>query len=84
MNTRKLILLLFIFFTSTIAFADDTNKTAYRNRGVVIGKLIAEDKTPLSYVSVLLKGTRYGCVTDEDGMFRLEVPVDSYTRLYRQ
>lgn len=79
MNTRKLILLLFIFFTSTIAFADDTNKTAYRNRGVVIGKLIAEDKTPLSYASVLLKGTRYGCVTDEDGMFRLEVPVDSYT-----
>lgn len=81
MNTRQLILLLFIFFTATIGFADNNNKSVHRNRGVVTGKLLAEDNTPLSYASVFLKDTRYGCITDEDGVFRLEVPVDNYTMI---
>ena len=77
MNIKYLLLLLLFVPLATIA--DNTDVTKFKNRGVIIGKLIAEDNTPLSYGTVLLKGTQYGCITDEDGMFRLEVPVDNYT-----
>ena len=79
MNIKYLLLLL--LFAPLSTFADNTDVTKFKNRGVIIGKLIAEDNAPLSYATVLLKGTQYGCITDEDGMFRLEVPVDNYTMI---
>ena len=41
---------------------------------VVEGKLTAEAKEPVDYATVYLKGTQYGCISDEKGIFRLEVP----------
>lgn len=77
MNIKYLLLLL--LFVPLATLAENTDVTKFKNRGVITGKLIAEDNTPLSYASVILKGTQYGCITDEDGVFRLEIPVNSYT-----
>lgn len=46
---------------------------------VVEGKLTAEAKEPVDYATVYLKGTQYGCISDEKGIFRLEVPAGEYT-----
>lgn len=46
---------------------------------VVEGKLISDEKKPVDYATVYLKGTQYGCMSDEKGTFRLEAPVGEYT-----
>lgn len=42
-------------------------------RGIVVTGRITDDKGPLEGVSVVLKGTNKGTLTDKDGNFRLEV-----------
>ena len=46
---------------------------------VVEGKLISDEKQPLDYATIYLKGTQYGCMSDEQGAFRLEAPEGEYT-----
>ena len=46
---------------------------------VVEGKLISDEKEPVDYATVYLKGTQYGCMSDEKGTFRFEAPVGKYT-----
>ena len=54
-------------------------ETLQRQYAVVEGKLVSEEKQPLDYATVYLKGTQYGCVSDEQGAFRLEAPEGEYT-----
>ena len=53
--------------------------TAQHQYAVVEGKLISNENQPLDYATVYLRGTQYGCVSDEQGSFRLEVPEGEYT-----
>jgi TonB family protein len=49
----------------------------------VSGKVIsAEDGTPLPGVNVIVKGTSFGTVTDQDGNYQLQVPESNATLLY--
>ena len=43
---------------------------------VVTGKVTDEQQTPLPGVSVQVKGTTIGTLTDAEGQFRLQIPVD--------
>jgi len=44
---------------------------------VVTGKVTDEEQNPLAGVSVQVKGTTIGVLTDKDGQFRLQIPVDA-------
>jgi CarboxypepD_reg-like domain/Secretion system C-terminal sorting domain len=46
-----------------------------KNNHPIIKGLVTDDyKNPMQYVSVMIKGTKYGTLTDSTGMFRLAVP----------
>lgn len=49
------------------------------NEGVVMGTLISDDNTPVEFATVYLKGSQYGCMTDEAGRFQLSAPPGQYT-----
>jgi iron complex outermembrane receptor protein len=65
----------------------DTNPTdsLYQSRndeqtGVVRGRITTADGSVAANVTVVLKGTRFGSVTDEDGLYQIRrVPVGDYT-----
>lgn len=63
--------------SSTIATETDTNQLVTYT---VSGKVIDENQLPLQAVSVLLKGTNRGVVTDQKGVFRLPLPVSDSLR----
>lgn len=50
-----------------------------QHQGVLTGKVLLEDKSAADFATVYLKGTSYGCMTDERGGFRLEAPAGTYT-----
>ena len=43
------------------------------------GKVVSTDKTIIDYATVYLKGTQYGCTTDERGIYHLPAPAGKYT-----
>lgn len=45
----------------------------------VTGKLLSEGGVPVDFATVYLKGTQYGCMSDEKGHFHLAAPVGEYT-----
>ena len=46
----------------------------------ISGKIIsAEDRSAIDFADIYLKETTYGCITDENGTFRLEAPRGRYT-----
>jgi len=53
--------------------ADLSATSAAATRGIVITGRITDDKGPLEGVSVIVKGTNKGTLTDKDGVFKLEV-----------
>lgn len=55
----------------------------YGQGKTVTGKVTDEkDKTPLSGVSVIVKGTKIGTSTEADGSFRLQIPSNAKTLLF--
>lgn len=50
-----------------------------QHQGVLTGKVLLEDKSAADFATVYLKGTSYGCMTDERGGFCLEAPAGAYT-----
>ncbi|SES01597.1 TonB-dependent receptor [Pedobacter rhizosphaerae] len=48
--------------------------------GVVKGRITTADGSVAAHVTVVLKGTRFGSITDEDGLYQIRrVPVGDYT-----
>ncbi len=43
------------------------------------GRVTSTDKSIIDFATVYLKGTRYGCTTDEKGMYYLNAPAGTYT-----
>jgi iron complex outermembrane receptor protein len=52
---------------------------AQQNRGAIKGKVSTSDNKPADNVTVALKGTKYGTITNENGEFSLRAPAGSYT-----
>ncbi|EHQ27977.1 TonB-dependent receptor [Mucilaginibacter paludis] len=48
-------------------------------RGTIRGRIVTNKNEPAENVSVVLKGTNYGTVTNDDGKFQFRVPAGSYT-----
>ncbi len=76
MNLRFLLLLTMLLTMGNIASATDNNET---KKGVLTGKLLSDDKSPVIFASVQLQNTKYGCVSDDEGLFRMEIPAGKYT-----
>ena len=45
----------------------------------VTGRVVSTDRVLVDYATVYLKGTNFGCTTDEKGVYRLQVPSGHYT-----
>lgn len=43
------------------------------------GRVMEKDSTAIAFATVSLKGTHYGCSTDEKGRFRFKAPVGTHT-----
>ena len=69
------------FYTegSNIILRLNSNEAVQQNRKTISGYVKDSDGEPLIGVSVVVKGTTIGAVTDLDGMFTLSVPVDAKT-----
>lgn len=61
---KKNLLILFLLFTTTLAFAQDR---------VVSGRVSSENGTPLEGASVKLKGTNIGTLTNSSGEFKIDI-----------
>lgn len=51
---------------------------AQQTRGILKGKIITGKNEPAENVSVTLKGTKFGTITDENGLFEIKAPQGSY------
>src|ERR1700761_6747989 len=70
-------LLLIQFILLLIAFA--LPATAQQLKGTIKGKIITTKNEAAENVSVMLKGTSIGAVSDEAGKFQFRAPAGSYT-----
>lgn len=52
---------------------------AQQARGTLKGKVITIKNDPAENVSVTLKGTKFGTITDENGLFEIKAPEGNYT-----
>lgn len=51
-----------------------------KHRAMVSGKIIStENKEAIDFATVYLKGTQYGCTTNEEGIYHLKAPAGNYT-----
>ena len=57
----------------------NTEESSKKNEGLITGKLFTEEKEPIDFATIYLKGTHYGCTSDERGNFRLTAPAGQYT-----
>ncbi|HTE01103.1 MAG TPA: TonB-dependent receptor [Mucilaginibacter sp.] len=78
LKTFAAILLSALFFISLTAKAKSSTTDTEAPRGTVKGKVSTQDHKPAENVSVNLKGTKYGTVTDEDGEFHFRAPAGNY------
>lgn len=54
--------------------------SAYAESSTVLsGKIVSEDKAIVDFATVYLKGTNYGCTSDERGVYHLTAPAGNYT-----
>lgn len=81
-------LIVFLFFVLGIqsinasAYQPLSISTAQQQQKTVSGNVIDQSGVPMPGVSVLVKGTATGTVTDNDGKFVLEVPADAKTLVF--
>ena len=71
MSKRSQMLLCLLLFVLT-AFAQTDGPA-------LSGRIISKDKEEVAFATVYLKGTSYGCSTNEKGMYHLFAPVGRYT-----
>jgi iron complex outermembrane receptor protein len=81
LNFRKLFSLSVL---TTILIFNSVFAIAQQSKGTIKGHIKIYNDGPAENVSVTLKGTKYGTVTDENGDFTLRVPQGTYTLLVSQ
>lgn len=50
-----------------------------QQRAMISGKVISSESEIVSFATVYLKGTSYGCVANEQGIYHLHAPAGDYT-----
>ena len=50
-----------------------------QGRSLLSGKVLSSDKGVIDFATVYLKGTQYGCTTNEKGLYHLKAPAGKYT-----
>lgn len=68
-----------IFLSLFLLFITLGTSTFGQDKRSLHGKVVTTDGAPADYATVQLKGTGYGCTTDEKGLFNLQVPEGRYT-----
>lgn len=68
-----------IFLSLFLLFITLVTPTFGQDKRSLHGKVVTTDGAPADYATVQLKGTGYGCTTDEKGLFNLQVPEGRYT-----
>ena len=48
------------------------------NRGIITGKISTTDNETMDFASIYLKGTNFGCTTNEKGVYILKAPEGEY------
>ena len=48
------------------------------NRGIITGKISTTDNEKMDFASIYLKGTNFGCTTNEKGVYILKAPEGEY------
>src|SRR5450759_2536865 len=72
-GARKILLALMVFMGSTgLVFAQKT----------ITGTVTGTDNTSLPGVSILVKGTTTGTITDINGKYSLSIPADAQTLVF--
>lgn len=67
----KLFLIFLLLACSLSVFA--------QKKTMVSGKVVSTDKSIIEFATVYLKGTNWGCSTNEQGIYHLEAPEGEYT-----
>jgi TonB-linked SusC/RagA family outer membrane protein len=78
------LLLLCLFFsaiTAPVVYATDGTGVVQQQKSVK-GKVVDETGEPIPGVSVLVKGTSIGTISNADGIFTLQVPADAKTLVF--
>ena len=52
---------------------------AQRQGTLLSGKILSADNSIVDFATVYLKGTKYGCMTNEKGIYHLKAPAGTYT-----
>lgn len=68
---RVKLLLIFLLLTCCLSGIAQKNT-------MISGKVVSTDKSIVEFATVYLKGTNWGCSTNEQGIFHLEVPAGEY------
>ena len=53
--------------------------TTWAQGTLISGKVLSADKSEIDFATVYLKGTNYGCTTNEKGIYHLKAPAGKYT-----
>lgn len=69
---KKIILTVCLFVLCFTTWAQGQNPPS------LSGRIVSKEKEEVSYATVLLKGTSYGCATNEQGMYYLHAPAGKY------
>lgn len=48
-----------------------------QGRALLSGKVLSSDKSIIDFATVYLKGTQYGCTTNEKGLYHLKAPAEN-------
>ncbi|MBS7566538.1 TonB-dependent receptor [Mucilaginibacter sp. Bleaf8] len=68
-----------LFLTTFFIIASACMVFAQPNRGTIKGKVLTSDNKPADNVSVSLKGTKYGTITNENGEYSFKAAPGTYT-----
>ncbi|MGN1264497.1 MAG: carboxypeptidase-like regulatory domain-containing protein, partial [Muribaculaceae bacterium] len=71
---KRVTILVLILFGLTAASGWAQNKSVN-----LAGKILTNDDEVVAYATVWLKGTGYGCATDEQGKYQISAPAGKYT-----
>ena len=63
-----------IFIISLISVLGTVSAGAMQVSGVVSGKVVQADGTPVDYATVYIKGTNYSCSANERGKKHIKAP----------
>ncbi len=69
---------LFLLFSFTFSEAGEKDHLLSHISGQVID---STDKTPLEFALVTIKGTKVSTLTNDEGLFNIEIPRDTFTLL---